>query len=122
MRRAFHPALVAALVALAAIVPASLAAQAPSTLGLARDARIAEALADISPARLHTLDSTLVAFGTRHTMSDTLSPTRGIGAARRWIHAELTQYSKDCGGCLRIEYDTGSAVITRSPSARPSTS
>jgi len=56
-----------------------------------------------------------VAFGTRHTMSDTLSPTRGIGAARRWIHAQLTEYSKDCGGCLRIEYDTGSAVITRSP-------
>lgn len=98
-----------------AALPVSLVAQAPSTLGFARDARIAEALADISPARLHTLDSTLVAFGTRHTMSDTLSATRGIGAARRWIHAQLTQSSKDCGGCLRIEYDTGSAVITRHP-------
>jgi Zn-dependent M28 family amino/carboxypeptidase len=48
-------------------------------------------------------------------MSDTLSPTRGIGAARRWIHAQLLQYSKDCGDCLRIEYDTGSAVVGRSP-------
>ena len=96
-------------------VAASAAAQAPSTLGFAKDARIAAALADVSPARLRALDSTLVSFGTRHTMSDTLSATRGIGAARRWIHAQLTQYAKDCGGCLRVEYDTGSAVITRSP-------
>ena len=28
---------------------------------------------------------TLVGFGTRHTLSDTKSSTRGIGAARRWI-------------------------------------
>ena len=106
----------APLIALALLaLSAPLVAQAPSTLGLAKDARIAEALAEISPARLRLLDSTLVAFGTRHTMSDTLSATRGIGAARRWIHAQLAQYSKDCGGCLRVEYDTGSAVIARSP-------
>ena len=103
--------LAATLVAVA--VPAG--AQAPSTLGFAKDARIAAALGDVSPARLRTLDSTLVAFGTRHTMSDTVSPTRGIGAARRWIHAQLTQYSKDCGDCLRVEYDTGTATVGRSP-------
>ena len=103
--------LTATLVAVA--VPAG--AQAPSTLGFATDARIAAALGDISAARMRALDSTLVAFGTRHTMSDTLSPTRGIGAARRWIQVQLTQYSKDCGDCLRVEYDTGSAVVGRSP-------
>jgi Zn-dependent M28 family amino/carboxypeptidase len=48
-------------------------------------------------------------------MSDTVSATRGIGAARRWIHAQLEQFSRDCGGCLRVEYDTGSALITRHP-------
>jgi len=32
---------------------------------------------------------TLAAFGTRHTLSDITSPTRGIGAARTWIFAEL---------------------------------
>ncbi len=90
-----------------------LAAQAPSTLGLQKDPRIAAALADVSPQRLRALDSTLVSFGTRHTMSDTLSPTRGIGAARRWIHAQLTQYNKDCDGCLKVEYDTGTATINR---------
>ncbi len=103
--------LAATLVAVA--VPAG--AQTPSTLGFAKDARIAAALGDVSAARMRTLDSTLVAFGTRHTMSDTLSATRGIGAARRWIHAQLTQYSKDCGACLRVEYDTGTATVGRSP-------
>ena len=105
--------LLLAATVVAAALPAG--AQAPSTLGFAKDARIAAALGEISASRMRALDSTLVAFGTRHTMSDTLSPTRGIGAARRWIHAQLTQYSKDCGGCLRIEYDTGTAVVGRSP-------
>lgn len=102
----------------AAIVVAassSVGAQQASTMGLAKDAKIAAAFADVTPARLRTMDSVLVSFGTRHTMSDTLSSTRGIGAARRWIHAQLSAYSKDCGGCLRVEYDTGSAVVGRSP-------
>ncbi|MFN0100284.1 MAG: M20/M25/M40 family metallo-hydrolase [Gemmatimonadaceae bacterium] len=102
----------------AAIVVAassSVGAQQASTMGLAKDAKIAAAFADVQPARLRTMDSVLVSFGTRHTMSDTLSATRGIGAARRWIHAQLSSYAKDCGGCLRVEYDTGSAVVGRSP-------
>lgn len=93
----------------------SLGAQSASTLGLPKDPRIAAALADVSPARMRTHDSVLVAFGTRHTMSDTLSATRGIGAARRYILAQLQQAAKDCGDCLRVEYDTGSAVVGRSP-------
>lgn len=103
----------AALLGAATVLPAQ--SRRPATLGLIRDPRITEALGDISPGRLHALDSTLVGFGTRHTMSDTLSATRGIGAARRWIHAQLSTASRDCGGCLRVEYDTGSAVVGRSP-------
>jgi hypothetical protein len=102
-----------------ALLAQPVAAQQPSTLGLQKDPRIAAALTDIAPARMRALDSTLVSFGTRHTMSDTLSATRGIGAARRFIHAQLTQYAKDCNGCLRVEYDTGMATITRHPD-RPS--
>ncbi len=56
-------------------------------------------------ARIRATDSTLVAFGTRNTLSDTLSSTRGVGAARRWLHAQLEVASRDCGGCLRVEYD-----------------
>ncbi|MDQ3618222.1 MAG: M28 family metallopeptidase [Pseudomonadota bacterium] len=47
---------------------------------------------------------TLVGFGTRHTLSETASDTRGIGAARRWIHAEFERISAQCGGCLEVRY------------------
>ncbi len=49
----------------------------------------------------------LVDFGTRHTLSDTKSDTRGIGAARRWIFSEFERISKDCGDCLEVMYVTG---------------
>jgi hypothetical protein len=83
--------------------------------GLTADPALAAALADISPARLRTTDSTLVAFGTRHAMSDTMSATRGIGAARRWIFGELSRYSAECGGCLRVEFDPAMVTVTRHP-------
>jgi len=51
----------------------------------------------------------LVGFGTRHTLSDTKSDTRGIGAARRWIHAEFERISAQCGGCLEV-IDVGDTV------------
>jgi hypothetical protein len=94
-------------------VGSSLAAQRASdpgavpdvTMGLIRDPALAAAIAEISAARIRETDSTLVSFGTRHTMSDTVSNARGIGAARRYLFAKLTGYSKQCGGCLRIEYD-----------------
>jgi len=44
----------------------------------------------------------LVGFGTRHTLSDTQSKTRGIGAARRWVEAEFNRISANCGGCLDV--------------------
>lgn len=47
---------------------------------------------------------TLAEFGTRHTLSDTISQVRGIGAARRWIKAEFEKISADCGGCLEVFY------------------
>jgi hypothetical protein len=75
------------------------------TMGLIRDPALAAAIAEISAARIRETDSTLVSFGTRHTMSDTVSNVRGIGAARRYLFAKLRGYSNACGGCLRIEYD-----------------
>src|SRR3954469_14831924 len=47
----------------------------------------------------------LVSFGTRHTLARTDSDTHGIGAARRWIEAELDQCSRAAGGRLRVELD-----------------
>jgi hypothetical protein len=83
------------------------------TIGLVRDPAIAAALADIDPAHIRHTDSMLVSFGTRNTFSDTLSSTRGIGAARRWIHSEFEQYSRDCGGCLRVMYNQKVQAIGR---------
>ena len=83
--------------------------------GLTVDPALAAALERVSASRLRGIDSTLVSFGTRHTMSDTLSATRGIGAARRWIFAELSRYSADCGGCLRVAYDPAMVPVTRHP-------
>ncbi|TFW19955.1 M28 family peptidase [Massilia arenosa] len=58
---------------------------------------------EISPQRIQGYIEKLVSFGTRHTMSDTESPTRGIGAARRWIKSELER----CGaGKLDVQFDS----------------
>ncbi len=57
-----------------------------------------------SAQRIQSDIQTLVDFGTRHTLSETDSDTRGIGAARRWIHAEFEKISADCGGCLEVIY------------------
>ncbi len=46
----------------------------------------------------------LVSFGTRHTLSDTVSTTRGIGAARRWIKSEFDTISKECNNCLEVSF------------------
>src|SRR3954468_17950011 len=74
-------------------------------MGLQRDAALAATIAEISAAQIRATDSALVSFGTRHAMSDTMSATRGIGAARRYLFNKLSAYSKACGGCLRVEYD-----------------
>jgi len=67
-----------------------------------------DALYDIientSAAKLEKNIRLLANFGTRHTLSDTLSETRGIGAARRWIKSEFESISKNCGNCLDVFY------------------
>lgn len=68
------------------------------------DPRIAQIVAAPSAQRIEADIRRLVAFGTRHTMSDTLSPTRGIGAARRWIHSEFERISAACNNCLEVRY------------------
>ncbi len=55
-----------------------------------------------SQAQLRATITRLVGFGTRHTLSDTKSDTRGIGAARRWVKSRFEAISKSCGGCLEI--------------------
>lgn len=53
-------------------------------------------VADVSADRIETDIRKLAGFGTRHTLSDTISDTRGIGAARRWIEAEYKRIAETC--------------------------
>ena len=85
------------------------------TIGLRRDPGLSSLVSDISPAGIRETDSALVAFGTRHTMSDTMSAKRGIGAARRYLFDRLSQISRECGGCLRVEFDPAMVEVTRHP-------
>jgi Zn-dependent M28 family amino/carboxypeptidase len=72
-----------------------------------QDSRIYEIISGVSPQRLERDITKLANFGTRHTLSDTTSDIRGIGAARRWIKSEFDKISKDCGGCLEVSYQRG---------------
>ncbi|OAB78220.1 M28 family peptidase [Cochleicola gelatinilyticus] len=66
------------------------------------DTRIYEIINAISSERIEADITKLAGFGTRNTFSDTISETRGIGAARRWIKSEFEKISKDCGDCLNV--------------------
>lgn len=68
------------------------------------DQKIYDIIDAVSSERIKNDDKTLVDFGTRHTLSDTVSNTRGIGAARRWIKSEFDNISKECNNCLNVFY------------------
>lgn len=68
------------------------------------DLRIYDIVNSVSAERLEKDIRKLAGFGTRNTFSDTVSDTRGIGAARRWIKSEFDQISKDCKNCLEVFY------------------
>jgi hypothetical protein len=66
------------------------------------DPRVERLVAAVSEERLRTLATRLVSFGTRESMSNAVSPTRGIGAARQWIFDELERSSPR----LQVSFDT----------------
>lgn len=68
------------------------------------DQKIYDIINSVSSKRIEADITTLANFGTRNTFSDTISNTRGIGAARRWIKKEFESISKDCKNCLNVFY------------------
>ena len=52
-----------------------------------------EPLAQVSAETCRTSVAALTGFGTRHTLSVTDSPTRGIGAARTWLASEFRKHA-----------------------------
>ncbi|AWM31509.1 M20/M25/M40 family metallo-hydrolase [Hymenobacter nivis] len=98
------------LILLLALLPLAAVAQ-PAQIPAApllpkADPAIAKLVSEISAKNLQADIEKLVSFGTRHTLSDTQSPTRGIGAARKWVQGEFEKYSKASGGRLKVEMDT----------------
>ncbi len=69
-----------------------------------QDLRLFDIINKVEASELQESVQALVNFGTRNTFSDTLSTTRGIGAARRWVKKELEDISKKCDNCLDVFY------------------
>lgn len=83
----------------------SLNGQSQTTI-VRQDQQIKDMVSEVSSSNIESIVKQLVAFETRHSMSDTLSPKTGIGAARNWIKSELELYSRNSGGRLKVEFDT----------------
>jgi hypothetical protein len=65
------------------------------------DPRIAQMVASVSQERLQATIEKLASFGTRHALSTTADATRGMGAAREWIRAQMASYSPR----LQVSFD-----------------
>lgn len=94
--------------ALALLIAAPAMAAEPDTQR--HQAQIDQIVKQISPARIEATIRKLVGFRTRHTMSDTVSETEGIGAARRWIKAELERCG--AGTALQVAFDSHIAPVS----------
>jgi len=71
-----------------------------------KDPNISRMVTEVSSSNLEMLVKKLVSFQTRHTLSDTLSKTIGIGAARTWIKSEFEKYNAASNGKLQVSYDS----------------
>lgn len=96
---------------LSLLIPLGAAADAPPTI----PAGLREIGEPVSASELHATIEKLVSFGTRHTLSDTKSDKRGIGAARRWVQSRFETFSKECGGCLEVVTPSQSFTGKRVP-------
>jgi hypothetical protein len=72
----------------------------------AQCADVASVVGQIDGAKMKQTVEKLVSFGTRHTLSDTTSDTRGIGAARRWIFNEMTKVAAASNGRMTVAYQS----------------
>jgi hypothetical protein len=72
------------------------------------DPEITKMITEVKAESLENTVKKLVSFGTRHTLSDTKSKTRGIGAAQQWVKSEFDKYARESNGRLtsKIDYFT----------------
>jgi hypothetical protein len=67
------------------------------------DRELGRLLGEVDERRIRATVEKLASFGTRHTLSSQTDPRRGIGAARDWIHAELSRYAEASGGRMTVQ-------------------
>ncbi|MDN3588168.1 M28 family metallopeptidase [Pedobacter aquatilis] len=71
-----------------------------------RHADIDKMVKSVNSDSLKSYITKMVSFGTRSTISDTKSKTKGIGAARNWVVAKFNQFAKQGDGRLTAFLDT----------------
>ena len=71
-----------------------------------RDIEIEQMVKLVSPDSLKMYIKTLVAFGTRNTLSTQTDNKRGIGAARNWVLGKFNDFAIQSGGRLSAIIDT----------------
>lgn len=99
----------------ASFAAALIATSAASAQPLGEHSTLKDIAGAVSEARQRATIEALVGFGTRHTLSDTKSDMRGIGAARRWVAAKFGSISKDCGGKLTVATPSQTFTNNRVP-------
>jgi hypothetical protein len=71
-----------------------------------RDPEIEQMVKEVSPDSLQAYIKTLVAFGTRNTLSNQSDKNWGIGAARNWVLAKFQNMAKQSAGRMTALIDT----------------
>lgn len=67
-----------------------------------KDPEISGYVTGVSKDSLKANIEKLVSFGTRHTMSSTTDPEKGIGAARNWVLGKFRNYAQNSAGRMEV--------------------
>lgn len=71
-----------------------------------RDPEIEQMVKEVNADSLQSYIKTLVAFGTRNTLSRQNDTKRGIGAARNWVLNRFNEFARQSGGRMTAMIDT----------------
>jgi Zn-dependent M28 family amino/carboxypeptidase len=80
-------------------------ADAPVLITPRKSPDVTRALDSIEAARIEASVRRLVSFGTRHTLSVTDHPDRGIGAARTWLKQQFEEIANESNGRMTVAED-----------------
>jgi hypothetical protein len=70
-----------------------------------RNKEIDQMVKEVNADSLQSYIKSMVAFGTRNTLSTQRDPKRGIGAARNWVLKKFNEFSKQSNGRLTAVID-----------------